>query len=528
MSSYIFISIFILSSLSLASDLESLINGTATTDEQVALSQQTRLSEAIQSQLKVTTADQNIFLRYIEKQDWKKSFISWSKAFNGTPFEKTENGKALSAYVIFKSGLEITGLEKLFTIIEPKNINTEITHSWKEANTEENPIWEVAKIEWNDGWTQVFGRSSEVKSRLRQIDLKTSTSMLTDMASKLAANTKERALVDWQLALSYALNDKADEAAKLIGQLLKNKKSPYSEDLVNLTAGRLLFQKGYFEASAKYYEKILKKSDYWLEAQEELAWSYLRKGETQNSVAISKTLMNVAFDGYLGPEPYFVETLGRLKVCDYPKVMEGLKQFPKKFKSRTVELDKLAKGEKVDFLDSIVNKIKTEKMTWSNMGKDMSNLPRAMIKDYKLIQLISAQNLFEKESLVSDNLYADTLALTGLQGDFQILKNSTTSKKIESRSATVQRIKDLARIEVAETKKILDKLQIVEAELVSQIDLSGQIIKDSTKKEAEIKKGSMGLRKTEALVFPAESEIWFDELSNYNVDVKKGCQAIKR
>jgi tetratricopeptide (TPR) repeat protein len=489
---------------------------------------QTRLSIAVQGLLKKTTPDQNVFLRNIEKEDWKKALISWGPAFNATAFERTESAKALQALVMFKTGLEISGVEKLFTVQNPKNINSEITHTWRESLNDKHAVWEVAQIGWNTGWTDVFGRATEVKNKLRSVDLKTNSALLKDMASKLPANTKERALVDWQLALSYALNDKADEAAKIIGQLLKNKQSPYGEDLVNLTAGRLLFQNGYFEASIKYYEKIEKKSDYWLEAQEELAWTYLRKGETQNSIAVSKSLMNSAFDGYLGPEPYFVETLGNLKVCDYPKVMDGLSQFPKRFKNRTVELNKLARGEKSTYLDGIMNKLKTEEMSWNTLGKDIQFLPRMMIKDYKLTQLIESQKLFEKESKTADALYADSLAMTGLQGTFQAMKNGLTDKTSKVKSAAIQRVKELAKSEVSEIKRILDKLHIVEAELVQQVDVSDTIAKNSTGIDADLKKGTTGAKKSDSLVFVADSEVWFDEISNYKVDVKKGCQGVKR
>lgn len=512
----------------MAENLESLISGATTATEAVP-SQQTRLSEAVQGLLKKTTSDQNVFLGHLEKEEWKKAVLTWSKAFENTAFNKSDNGKALQALVMFKSGLTVAAIEKLFTAMNPKTINAEITHSWREVLNDKNPAWDAVQVSWNDGWTEVFGRTTEVKNKLKNINLKTSTQTLKDMSSKLAVNSKERAMVDWQLALSYALNNKADEAAKVIGQLLKNTNSPYTEDLVNLTAGRLLFQNGYFEAAAKYYEKIPKKSDYWLESQEELAWTYLRKGEVQNSVAISKSLMNSAFDGYLGPEPYFVETLGQLKICDYPKVMVGLKQFPEKFKKRTVDLDKLAKGEKSEFLATIVEKVNKEEMTWENMGKDMQYLPRTMIKDYKLIQLVNAQNIFDKESQVADSLYADSLALTGFQGSFQAQKNEINQKSNKAKAATAQRIKELAKNEVFEIKRILDKLHIVEAELVSQIDLSGQVIKNGTAIDSDVKKGKVSANnKSDAMVFPADSEVWFDEISNYKVDVKKGCQGIKR
>ena len=167
-------------------------------------------------------------------------------------------------------------------------------------------------------------------------------------------------------------------------------------------------------------------------------------------------------------------------------------------------------------------------MSWTTLGKDNQFLPRMMIKDYKLVQLIESQKLYEKESKTADALYADALALTGLQGSFQSTKNGLTEKSSKVKSAAVQRIKELAKTEVFEIKRILDKLHIVEAELVQQVDVSDKIVKNSTGIDADIKKGTTGSKKSDSLIFLADSEIWFDEISNYKVDVKKGCQGVKR
>ena len=45
-----------------------------------------------------------------------------------------------------------------------------------------------------------------------------------------------------------------------------------SPDLVQLTASRILFQNAYYETAIKQYEKIPKTSEYWAQAQEEIAW----------------------------------------------------------------------------------------------------------------------------------------------------------------------------------------------------------------------------------------------------------------
>lgn len=517
---------FLSTSLVMADDLEKLIEAEQTkpveAQETIAESNLTKLIG------KKLTAQQNVFFRSFESKDWRKTLLNWGPAFNGTQFERSENGKALKAYLFYKNGLNITGVEKLFEISNPKNINSEIKFLWKSAVSDTSSVWTIADLKWNPGFTEIFGPAAEVQSKLKNIDLKTDQNLLKDMSNKTAQSTKARAMIDWPLALSYALNDKPADAAKIIGQLLKNSKSPYSEDLVNLTAGRLLFQNGYFEAASKYYEKVTKKSDYWLEAQEELAWTYLRQGQTQNALATSRSLMSPAFDNRLGPEPYFVETLGQLKVCNYPKVVEGLEQFPKRFKNRTLELNKLAQNEKAKFLDEEITKLRDQGVSWKTVGDNAKVLPRELVKDYKVIRLIEGQKLLEQEAQAAATLYADSLALTGFQGQFETIKNNVNQRANKIKSATAERIKFLAKNEVVEIKNILEKLHIVEAELIQSVELTDRVAKNSSGLDLGVKKGTTGSKDPKALVFQADKEIWFDELSHYRVDVKNGCQTVKK
>lgn len=515
------------SSQVMASDLESLLDGKSSENNAVTMNQPTRLSSSISALLTKQTAEQRIFIRHLESQAWNKALLQWNSAFGATSFERTETATALLGLLKFKSGLEVSGLEHLFKVSSSKKINSEVLQIWRETAGETNPAWEIAQVQWNDSWTEVFGRGAEVRHKIRNISLKADVATLKDIASKTPANTRERALVDWQLALSQALNDQADQAAIVLAQLLKNPMSPISLDLVNLTAGRLLFQNGYFDAAIKYYEKIGKKSDYWLESQEELAWSYLRKGEPQNAIAISKTLVNPSFVGQVGAESYFVDSLGHIKVCDYPKVMESLLAFPKLFKNRSIELNKLAAGEKPELITSTLAKLKTKAMTWEALGKDAHSLPLSVNRDQRLQQLLKTQIAFEKEAVASESLYAQSLAMTGYQGQFDELKNTIKARESNAQAASAQRIRDLAKAEVLETKRILDKMHIVEAELIQQVDVAARLV-DFKEKNVDMKKGVTGSNKSDALVFPAEKEVWFDELSNYRVDVKKGCQSLKR
>ena len=89
--------------------------------------------------------------------------------------------------------------------------------------------------------------------------------------------------------------------------------------------------------------------------------------------------------------------------------------------------------------------------------------------------------MLEKESEISESLYAKSLALTGLQGHLETLKKNSESRKHAARSESVARIKFLATDELGHIKDNLNKLHIVEAEVIQQISIADQIdANDST------------------------------------------------
>lgn len=516
-----------------AQDLESLLEGKAATagsgnQQEAAASNFHPMVNAIKSVLgKNPNSEQQVFFRHIEAQAWNKALIQFQPAFQNTDFSRGETGKALLGLLKFKSGLTVFGLEDLMVIQNPAKIHTEIAREWRTVLPVSHTAWDVAQIKWAPVWNDFFGHEFEYHVKAREANHQQKVKDLLDLASKTPADTFERAQVDWSLALAYSLNDQADLAAKVLAQILKNPKSPYSQDLIHLTAGRLLFQNGYFQPAIRYYEKIAKKSEFWLEAQEEIAWSYIRLAEPQNALAVSETLMNSAFVGLVGPETYFVRSLAQLKICQYPAVVNTLSAFPKNFKERTQELKVISESPEQKSVVKLLAQMKSKKVSWQDLGKEALHLPRYMNRDEKLYGFITAQAVLEKEAQAAESLYALSLAQTGLQSFFENMKSKSLARAEQAKSSTLARVKEIAANEVEETQKILTKLHIVEAEVIQQVDLSEKLIKTQVT-EAKKQNGSTGSKVADVLVFPAEKEVWFDELSNYKMDVNKACQSLKR
>lgn len=527
--SMLLMSCLLAGSFAQANDLESLLTeaseseATAAPKVEAPARMMSPFVLAFYEMLPKRNSEQNIFLRFIEEKKWNQALLQYSQAFEGTEFQTSANGRALLGLLQFRSGLPITGTETLFTVTEAKDIHSEIRQEWKQSLTVQHFVWDVAQIRWSPAWAGLFGPTPGIRLLTRELEAAQNIERLKALSEEAPADSVAKAEIDWQLLLAYSANDQADLAGKILARLMKMKNSPISSELMQMTAARLLFQNGYFESSIKLYEKVPKTSEYWTEAQEEIAWSYIRKGEPQNAMAVTQSLVKPTLATQVSPESYFIHSLSQLKVCNYNGVASSLDQFSKTFKGRTLELNEVATNTELPATLQALEMLKQKKARLTDLGPLGRKLPRLMTKDENLFRYAQTQKHFEAEAKAAEVLYAQSLAQTGLQAAFENLKQTTSNRAHRAKAAAIQRVQDMAREEVQETKDILKKMHIIEAEVLQQTVVAEKIAKNAT--AIPDKNGSTGAKGEDVLRFPVEKETWFDEISRYKIDVKKSCHA---
>ncbi len=487
------------------------------------------LAKSIKSAEGKVSAEQNIFLQFFDKGEFEKALYQWPAAFDNSGFAKTPSGRALNALVLFKNGIQVTSLEMLLSIEEPKKIDPYILQKWREVAPDNSAVWaSINTATWNQGWTDVFGIGAEVRVRGRQVYAADQAETVKELIKKTQIDTRERAWLSWQLVIALAQGDDAGLAGKALALLMKAPNNPVSQDLMTMTAARLLFQNGFLDAATKYYERVSKSSDYWFDAQEEIAWAQIRKGEPQNAIALTKTLVAPAFSSQVGPEPFFLRSLSQIKVCDYPSVVSTLNDFRERFKPRATELKKLAESANTPVVSRLVDRLKKGPAKLTDLGKDAALLPRFVTRDSALLQNVITEKALEAEAKLAGELYARSLsggtAQVGFQARLEGFKKAVDTRALAARSATYGRVKSLADEELIEISGMLQKLHIVEAELIQQISVADRVI-SATQGRSSQKTGTTGGQSRDKVWFPVEGETWFDEYANYKVDIKKGCAA---
>lgn len=475
----------------------------------------------LKAAVRPSTAEQNIFFQFLVEKNYEKALFQWSTAFAGSAFQASETGKALEAFLNFKNGLKLTGVEALLAIKEPQKIDDTVISLWKENLNDKDPVWGLAQVTWAPFWTQTFGLGAEMAVTLQKNYVTEDIAALTELIKKTPVDSAERNLLQWQLVLNLGIRGDSAKAAQVLAHLMKAKNNPIDPDLMTLTAGRLLYQNGFLDASLKYYEKIGKKSDYWFQAQEEMAWAYMRKGEPQNAMAITKTLTYPHFKGWVGIESYLLSSFASLKVCDYPGILKTMKSVKPQFGEHLVAVEKLTTDPRQPQVDALMKAMIAGPVSPTTLGKNAHLLPLQASRDEGLNLLVKRQQFLNKESEVAEALYAKSLTFGNLQGQFETLKNQVANRADMTRGAAYSRIQELAKAELEDSKQVMQRMHIVEVEMIQQVDSASKFLKHAN--AAESKKGSTGSSGKYAMSFASDKEIWFDELSNFKVDVKKGC-----
>tara|TARA_B100000749_G_scaffold280223_1_gene275439 strand:+ start:142713 stop:143690 length:978 start_codon:yes stop_codon:yes gene_type:complete len=264
-------------------------------------------------------------------------------------------------------------------------------------------------------------------------------------------------------------------------QLKALEKRGFKPDQVSMQIARVYYDRGDLKNSIKYYNRVPKSSDLWLESIEEKAWAYLRAGDFSKSMEQTMTLLAPVFDQHVNSEVYYLSAVNRYFVCDYEGVFKTIAQFKERYRDRIRDLELLASTGQNPALGKLLHLAKTRKVDFESSAPFAMSLPFYHFRDVKLSILYKKLEQYKNDSVQSE--------------------------RIANRIST--RLKKLAQIELNKIKKNIDKLLIVEAEIIQRV------YEQNNKPTAPVKKLAK-VDGTDYLSFPVtDSEIWVDELNSF-------------
>jgi len=303
-------------------------------------------------------------------------------------------------------------------------------------------------------------------------------------ASVAQAATVGRAQTSMPSILQKSTSSQLDAALKDLDRELA-KKDVSDRDRLQMTKARLLYENSRLRDAIASYEQIPSDSDYWLESLEERAWAHLRLDEPDRALAILRTIQAPLFRSIVGPESYFLVAFIRYRICDFPAVFTSLKEFQEAYRDRLTSLQALADGKASEPATKVLASLREKPLVWSTIAQQASKLPLYLHRDREMQRLASA------------------------------LRRSEPGASAQA----MERLRELARLDLTEIKRILQKMHILEAEVIQRIH-TAEKMKSRRLKPLEI------ADRSEVLIFKDTGEFWADELDRYQVQVN-ACRPMK-
>lgn len=455
------------------------------------------------------------FRQLMEGGNFRQALMVWSTSHRGSKFGQSQTGLATWSYLLYQNGLPLKALETLVLDTQPKSIDTKLLSLWT-TELKNSPFIQKGWIPVTGGWRKIVD-NSPVTLKIR--NKKDITKAFAQANSITKDNVNQKTRVLWQIATLAPQINQVDSAIKALKLISESGQTIISRDQVQMSLARVLYQKGDLDAALNIYAQIPKGSLFWIDAVEEKAWAHLRQGQYDKALGDMTTALSPALVSFAGPESYFLANLLSLKVCDYPRIFKNSESFKKRHRDRLVALQELSKTGSNKGLIQALERMEVKGATVAAAGSNIDSIPRSAFNDRKFIQSVELR----RELLAEVKKAAELSEAAKTLGDNQDLERIS----LDARSATArlqkmafERARTLAGVELNHYRKIMNKMHIIEGEVIHRLHVDESL-------QGERNKLTKVKDEGDVLVFPYESdEVWMDELDNYKAQVKE-CPSLK-
>ncbi len=321
--------------------------------------------------------------------------------------------------------------------------------------------------------------------------------------------------------VSLALARKGD--LKGAGAVLKQHLEPaieHRKDVRGLSRhyleiARLLYQAGALEGAADFYQRIPDGSPDFLKAREELAWVWLRQGDTGKLRGELKTLRTGLFTAQFSPDVYVVRAISSLKLCFYSDVEKELNDFVTANKTWAGKIEQALKAEDPE---------QDEPDFFVDLAK------RAVVARQTEADFLSA--------LATQSITA-TLPAVGPQKHWEKARVTSLGALEDSKKKSAEEVRRHWKNRKTILAEAIRKMQFVKVELLSQVRTlsreatpasgapSGAISSLERETKDRLDAQTQAALKTASegeMVYPFDGVIWPDELFKLTSVAQSKCQ----
>ena len=413
----------------------------------------------------------------MDKGQWKQALLTWPSSYENTGYAQSTQGRATWLYLLAQNGLAHSALEELLQL-KPEQVPNDVKEAWKKSYPPAHPLWKEVSVSPNNAWKKVFPLETDA----------------------------DRLWKDISLAIQKDRTDVALHQLKVLGEMGQES---ISKNLISLTRARILFGRSELDAALTEYQKIPRGDDYWFSAMEEIAWIHMRKAEYEKAIGQVKNILLPLWSPFVSAEPYFVSALANLRICNYHEVFKATQLFRQRLKDRSKNLEELMANQWTPAAKQSLEKIDQKGNTTSEFQTAIQNLPPLFWRDQEFNRWAQVRH-----GALSDLKKLSQLEKESLGQSTQWNKLAQTAKvRAEiAKKKLFMRWQDLAALELKNTKVIVQKMHIAEAQVIQNMYMA-----DENQKNRHVRKIQ---KSDDDLVFPVDDELWIDEVGHYKVEVK--------
>ncbi|MBX3021972.1 MAG: hypothetical protein KF799_09875 [Bdellovibrionales bacterium] len=461
-----------------------------------------------------TEGPEKEFQSLMNAGNYRQALVAWTPAHSGSAFGTSQSGVATYAYLLYQNGLPYNALDLLTKATKPAALKPQLLKIWSAEL--KSSVWIQRGWISSGNWRSIVNNDAVVLKIANKKDVQAAFAR----ASRLSADqTNAKARVWWQIATLAPQIGDVDSSLKALKLLKESGQTAIGQDMILSAYGRVTYQKGDTTAAAEYFNQIPKNSNLWVESVEERAWAHLRADDFDKALGEVTTLMSPALVALVGPESYFLSNLMSLKTCDYPRLFKTSETFKKRHRDRLIDMQELATNGSNKNLSALLERFDKNGVSIESSGPIVSSLPRAGLRDSKFVRLMESRRQLLAEVEKLNELKSATAALGGA-GELERFSMASRRLADRNRQQAVSRLRVLAQGEVKEYRMVLNKMHILEGEVIERLHLD-ENLKGERSKLAKVEDQG------DVLVFPYKSdEVWFDELDNYKARVKD-CPTLK-
>lgn len=417
--------------------------------------------------------------KLVEKGQWKQALLTWPTSYENTTYAQTGAGHSVWLYLVSQNGMPHMALEELLQL-KPEQVPADVKETWKKSFPSTHSIWKEVSISPSTAWKKVF-------------PFETSGDRL------------------WQDIANAIQKDKTDIALQQLKVLSEMGQETVSKSLISLTRARILFGRGELEAAMTEYQKVPRGDDHWFKAMEEMAWIHMRKAEYEQAISQVKNITLPLWSPFISAEPYFVQALAHLRICNYHEVFKSTQLLRQRLKDRSKNLEELADGQWTTAAKKTLEKIDQTGNSTAEFQTHIQNLPPLFWRDQEFNRWAQVRAAALGEAKTMSQLQKDLVL--GASKKWDILSLSAKNRSEIAKRQILKRWQDLAGSELKDMKLIIQKMHIAEAQVIQNMYMTDESQKFRNTRKIQ--------RSEDDLVFPVDKdEVWIDEVGHYKVEVK--------